>query len=57
MFYVLFTKIEETKLVGLFFTKGVLEFVVKILDTYTYKLFLFLSKTGIVNMRIPASNN
>ena len=57
MYYVLFTKIEETKLVGLFFTKGVLEFVVKILDTYTYKLFLFLSKTGIVNMRIPASNN
>ena len=31
---------EETQLAGLFFTKGVLEFVVKILDKYTYKEFL-----------------
>ena len=27
---------EETQLVGLFFTKGVVELVVKILDQYTY---------------------
>ena len=40
MYYVLFTKIEETQLLELFFTKGVLEFVVKILDTCTYKEFL-----------------
>ena len=31
---------EETQLKGLFFTKGVEEFVVKILDKYTYKEFL-----------------
>ena len=31
---------EETQLDGLFFTKGVLEFVVKILDKYSYKEFL-----------------
>ena len=31
---------EETELVGLFFTKGVLEFVVKILDKYACKEFL-----------------
>ena len=31
---------EETQLVELFFTKGVLKFVVKILDKYTYKEFL-----------------
>ena len=31
---------EKTQLVGLFFTKGVLEFVVKIPDKYTYKEFL-----------------
>ena len=35
MYYVL-----STKLVGLFFKKGVLEFVVKILDKYTNKEFL-----------------
>ena len=40
MYYVLFNYKEETQLVGLFFTKGVLEFVVKILDKYTYKEFL-----------------
>ena len=31
---------EEIQLVGLFFTKGVLGFVVKILNKYTYKEFL-----------------
>ena len=31
---------EETQLVGLFFMKGVVELVVKILDKYTYKEFL-----------------
>ena len=31
---------EETQLVGLIFTRGVLEFVVKILDKYIYKKFL-----------------
>ena len=31
---------DEIQLVELFFTKGVLEFVVKILDKYTYKEFL-----------------
>ena len=42
MYYVLFTKTlqEEAQLLGLFFTKDVLEFVVKILDKSTYKQFL-----------------
>ena len=42
MYYVLFTEIlkEDNQLVGLFFTKDVLESVVKILDKYTYKEFL-----------------
>ena len=31
---------EETQLVGLFFTKGVVELMVKVLDKYTYKEFL-----------------
>ena len=31
---------EETQVVGLFFIKGVVEVVVKILDKYTYKVFL-----------------
>ena len=49
---------DETQLVGLFFTKGTLEFVVKILDKYTSKEFLkFFSKTEIVNLRISASIN
>ena len=49
---------DETQLVGLFFTKGTLEFVVKILDKYTSNEFLkFLSKTEIVNLRISASIN
>ena len=49
---------EETQLVGLLFTKGVLEFVVKILDKCTYKEFQkFLFKIEIVNLRIAASNN
>ena len=40
MYYLLRYYKEETQLVGLFFTKGVLEFVVKILAKYTYKEFL-----------------
>ena len=31
---------DETQLVGLFFTKGVVELLVKILDKYTYQEFL-----------------
>ena len=31
---------EETHLVGLLFTKGVVELMVKVLDKYTYKEFL-----------------
>ena len=30
---------DETQLVGLYFTKGVVELVVKIPDKYTYKEF------------------
>ena len=48
MYYVLFTKIIQegayTALVGLFFKKSVLEFVVKILEKYTNTLF---SKTPV----------
>ena len=29
---------EETQLVGLFFTKGVVELMVKILDEYAYRV-------------------
>ena len=50
---------EETQLVGLFFTKGVVEeLVVKILHKYTYKEFLkIISKSEISDLRISASNN
>ena len=38
MYYLLRYYKEETQLVGLFFTKGVVEeLVVKIVDKYTYK--------------------
>ena len=58
MYYSLRYYKEETKLVGLFFTKGAVEFVVKILDKCNYKEFLKLfSKTEIVNLRISASRN
>ena len=40
MHYLLRYYKEQTQLVGLFFKKGVLEFVVKILDKYTNKQFL-----------------
>ena len=40
MYYSLRYHKEKTQLVGLFFRKSVLEFVVKILDKYTYKEFL-----------------
>ena len=40
MYFLLKYYKEETRLAGLFFTKGVLEFVVKILDKYTHKDFL-----------------
>ena len=35
---------EETRLVGVFVTKGVLEFVVKILGKFAYKEFLKIQK-------------
>ena len=40
MYYSLHIYMEETQLVGLFFTKGVVELMVKVLDKYTYKEFL-----------------
>ena len=40
MYFLLGYYKEETQLVALFFTKGVLDIVVKILDKYTYKDFL-----------------
>ena len=40
MYYLLRYCKDEKQLVELFFTKGVLELVVKILDKYTYKKFL-----------------
>ena len=40
MYFLLRYYKEETQLVGLFFTKGVLGFEVKILDKYPYKEFL-----------------
>ena len=54
MFLIRYYK-EETQLVGLLFTKCVLEFVVKILDKYTYKEFP--SKTEIVDLRVSTSSN
>ena len=38
MYYSLRYHKEETQLVGLCFTKGVVELVVKILDKYTYRV-------------------
>ena len=40
MYYSLRYYKEETQLVGLFFTKDVVELVVKILGKYAYKEFL-----------------
>ena len=40
MYYSLHIYMEETQLVALFFTKGVVELMVKVLDKYTYKEFL-----------------
>ena len=60
MYYLLFTKILQGRNAssGNVFTKGVLEFVVKILDKYTYKEFLNLPFTiEIVNLRKLASKN
>ena len=39
-YYLLRYSKKQKQLVGLFFNKGVLEFMVKILDKYTYKEFL-----------------
>ena len=39
MFYSLRYYKEERQLVGLFFTKVIVELVIKILDKYTYKEF------------------
>ena len=38
MYYSLRYYKEEAQLVGLFFTKGAVEFVVKILGKYTYRV-------------------
>ena len=38
MYYSLRYYKEEAQVVGLFFTKGVVKLVVKILDKYTYRL-------------------
>ena len=38
MYYSLRYYKEETQLVGLFFIKGVVELMVKILDEYTYRV-------------------
>ena len=54
MYYSLRYYKEETQLVRLFFTKGAVDLVVKILEKYTYKSF---SKNKIVNLRILASKN
>ena len=42
MYYVLLLRSckKQTQLAGLFFKKGVLEFMVKVLDKYTIKEFL-----------------
>ena len=40
MYYSLRYYKEETKLVGLFFIKGVAKLAVNVLDKYTYKEFL-----------------
>ena len=40
MYYSLRYYKEETQVVGLFFTKGVVELVVKLLDKYTNKEFV-----------------
>ena len=40
MYILLRYHMEGTQQVGLFFKKGVLEFVVKILEKFTYKKFL-----------------
>ena len=40
MYYLLKYCKEQTRLAGLFFKKGVLEFVAKILDIFTNKEFL-----------------
>ena len=42
---------ENTQLVGLFFTKGVVEFVVKILDKYTYRF----SKNSFLKLKYMVS--
>ena len=38
MYYSLRYYKEETQLVGMFFTKGVVKLMVKILDKYTYRV-------------------
>ena len=57
MYYSLRYYNEEAQLVGLFFSKDVVELVViEILAKYTYSFWIFFSKTEIVNLRIPASD-
>ena len=48
MYYSLRYYKEETQLVGLFFTKGVVELVVKILDKYTDRV----SKNSFLKLKL-----
>ena len=48
MYYSLRYYKEETQLVGLFFTKGVVELVVKILDKYTSRV----SKNSFLKLKL-----
>ena len=57
MYYSLRYYKEETQLVGLFFTKGVVELVVKILGKIHLQRVFKNSKTEIENLRMLASNN
>ena len=52
MYYLLRYYKDEKQLVELFFTKGVLELVVKILDKYTYKKFL---KNSFLKLKLQIS--
>ena len=48
MYYSLRYYKEETQLVGLFFTKGTVELVIKILDKYIYRV----SKTFFLKVKL-----
>ena len=48
MYHLLSYYKEETQLVGLFFTKGVIELVVKIRDKYTHRV----SKNSFLKLKL-----